>query len=204
MVNYYAIKSIDGKVVNQILNNWKLCKGKVHNHRAIYKGFEKLEDAINYLGCANKIRFCGFGKEITPNRGKAHKSHKPIPQYSKGERLVERYLKFLGVDYVTQYNTLCCINPKTGKQLPYDFELPNEKIIIEVQGEEHYKYIKAFHKDYAEFEYQQYRDTVKREFATENGYTFIELKWSKKHSYSWVVTKLQEFGLGGVENGGNR
>lgn len=200
MKEYYAIKAIDGKTINKILNNWTLCRGMVNKHSSVYRGFNTLEDAVNYLGSKNKIIFCGFSnKGIAPQSVIKHRSKKkPIPTFPKGERLVQRYLDSLGIVYNTQRDTLECINPKTGRVLPYDFELPKEKIIIEVNGIEHYKFIKCFHKSEEEFEYQKYRDRIKREFAVANGYKFVELKWTSKHSYSWVTEKLQDAGIGGT------
>lgn len=198
--NYYAIKTVDGKQVNAISNSWELCKDMVYNHRSVYKGFVSLDEAIGYLGSKSKITFCGFdnGKSGSQEvrRKKSNKKSNP-PVFPKGEKFVKRYLDFLGVNYCTQGDTLKCINPKTGRVLPYDFELPEEKIIIEVNGKEHYRFIKYFHGNKEGFEYQKYKDEVKREFALSKGYKYIELKWTKKHPYSWVVSKLQEMGLGG-------
>ncbi len=196
--NYYAIKTIDGKKINAILDDWNSCKSMVYNHRSVYKGFVSLEDALNYLGRKNKILFYGLGDAgVSRVRRKKPVKNSPPPTFPKGERLVKRYLDSLRIDYRTQGDTLSCINPKTGRPLPYDFELPKEKIIIEVNGKEHYKFMKYFHETTEGFEYQKYKDEVKRNFAIANGYTFIELKWTHKHSYSWVVENLQEYGIGG-------
>lgn len=196
--NYYAIKTIDGKKINAVLDNWSSCKNMVYNHQAVYKGFVSLEEAINYLGCKNKILFYGFGNgEVSKIKHKKNPKNSHPPTFPKGERLVKRYLDSVRISYRTQGDTLKCINPKTGRPLPYDFELPDEKIIIEVNGKEHYRFMKYFHGTEEGFAYQKYKDEVKRNFAIANGYTFIELKWTHKHSYSWVVEKLQEHGVGG-------
>lgn len=94
---------------------------------------------------------------------------------SKGEYLVKKYLQDKGVDFLTQFKTLKCVNPKTNNILPYDFELPTKKIIIEVQGDQHIKYTSYFHRDIDAFEYQKYKDSIKKDFALKNGYTYIEI-----------------------------
>ena len=47
---YYAIRSIDGKVCNQILFSWDECKALVTNHKASFKSFRTLAEAEQYLG----------------------------------------------------------------------------------------------------------------------------------------------------------
>ena len=37
MAKYYAIRQINGEVVNEILTSWDECKAKVHGVRAEYK-----------------------------------------------------------------------------------------------------------------------------------------------------------------------
>ena len=104
-----------------------------------------------------------------------HKGHNSTALVSTGESVVQSYLTELGVRYLTQRATLKCINPETGYVMPYDFELPQNKIIIEVQGEQHRSFIERFHADMDGFEYQKWKDAHKKQFALQAGYTFIEI-----------------------------
>lgn len=101
--------------------------------------------------------------------------HRCESSLSKGEFLVMKYLEKRGVLFKTQNDTLLCVNPKTGYQLPYDFELIAQKVIIEVQGEQHIKYTEYFHSTAEAFEYQKYKDEIKKSFAISKGYRFVEL-----------------------------
>ena len=77
--------------------------------------------------------------------------------------------------------------------MPYDFELPDYKVIIEVQGEQHRSFIERFHIDLEGFRYQQERDTYKKKYAEENGYTVIEIWYSdfQEGTYRTIIsTKL--------------
>ena len=94
---------------------------------------------------------------------------------SSGEVFVERFLEQNKIKYTTQYNTLTCINPDTGYVLPYDFELTDRKILIEVQGEQHRKFIPKFHVTEEGFEYQVKKDKYKKAFAESKGYKLIEV-----------------------------
>ena len=107
-----------------------------------------------------------------------HKGHNCTALISTGESIVKNYLMELGVQYLTQWATLKCINPETGHVMPYDFELPQSKIIIEVQGAQHRSFIELFHADMDGFEYQKWKDAYKKQFAMRAGYTVLEIWYS--------------------------
>lgn len=65
-----------------------------------------------------------------------------------------------------------CINPNTGKYLPFDLVVEDLKLIIEVDGDQHFKYISHFKND---IEKNQNRDLFKMKMALENGYSIIRI-----------------------------
>lgn len=75
-------------------------------------------------------------------------------------------------------------NPKTNKQLPLDFYLPDYNIAIECQGEQHF--MKMFYENLGVENPEQhlldvqYRDYIKRELCKENGVNLIYFL-SKNH-----------------------
>jgi hypothetical protein len=105
---------------------------------------------------------------------------------SSGELKIERYLTINHINFLTQENTLKCINPKTKAVLPYDFELPDYHIIIEVQGPQHFKYIKKFHGSIKGFEYQLYRDGIKKKYAISHNYTYLEITYEQLKDFTYV------------------
>ena len=48
-MKYYAIRKIDDKNVNLLLDNWDKCKAKIYKHNCEYKSFKSKEQAIKYL-----------------------------------------------------------------------------------------------------------------------------------------------------------
>lgn len=123
-----------------------------------------------------------------------HKNHSCMNLKSKGEALFEKYLINKNIKYKTEYQTLKCINPKTGKILPYDFELTKEHCIVEIQGVQHYKYIPYFHKSYENFQERKELDKYKKEFALNKGYRYVEISSGifDKSDYMKKVEKLLE------------
>jgi very-short-patch-repair endonuclease len=74
---------------------------------------------------------------------------------------------------------------KNIKHLPFDFCIPDQKIIIEVDGDQHFKDISHW---YSEYKVQQKNDVYKVTQANQNGYKVIRIYqmdiWEDK--YDWV------------------
>ena len=66
-------------------------------------------------------------------------------------------------------------NPKTGKCLEIDCFNSDLKLGVEFDGQQHAQFTPQFHKTYADFKKQQYRDTMKDMLCKENGYTLIRI-----------------------------
>lgn len=127
----------------------------------------------------------------------------------KGESLfqekVRLYLKELKYTILHEYNcTIVPINPKTNYQLPFDNEIKELKLIIEVMGIQHYK-INGFHKMQSkknnttpkyEFHMQQVRDRYKKIIAKSQGYNYIAIPyWTDDKDETWkqlINNKIKE------------
>lgn len=66
-------------------------------------------------------------------------------------------------------------NNVTGANLELDIFNEEIKVAIEYNGEQHYKYIPFFHKNYEHFMNQKYRDEIKRMLCIQNGIYLIEI-----------------------------
>lgn len=60
-------------------------------------------------------------------------------------------------------------------RLTFDFFNANKKVAIEVQGQQHVKYVPFFHGSRAKFLQQLKRDNKKLEFCEANGITLVEI-----------------------------
>jgi hypothetical protein len=67
-----------------------------------------------------------------------------------------------------------------GTQLFFDFYIPALNVIIECQGEQHYKYVPHFHGMKAEFRESNRRDQLKREWAEQRKIALLEIRFDKK------------------------
>jgi very-short-patch-repair endonuclease len=93
-------------------------------------------------------------------------------QRSSGEELVAHLLKeafpFMRVkeQYFIKY---------LGHKLYFDFYLPSYKLAIEIQGQQHYKFIQFFHGNKQGWQSHKKRDALKQEWALETGTIILEL-----------------------------
>lgn len=58
-----------------------------------------------------------------------------------------------------------------------DFFIPSLKLVIEVNGNQHYNHVKHFHKTIKDFNQQKDRDNRKRQWCKLNGFKLIEIKY---------------------------
>jgi very-short-patch-repair endonuclease len=78
-----------------------------------------------------------------------------------------------------------------GEGFYLDFFLPGRKIIVEVNGQQHYTQNNFFHKDKSDFLKQKRNDKKKKEFAEINGFSFVELAFNESEE-EWK-NKLLKF-----------
>jgi hypothetical protein len=100
---------------------------------------------------------------------------------------VRVYLTNLGYEVLHEHNcTLKCTNPKTKYPLPYDNEVKELKLIIEVHGQQHYT-LNSWHERIAkghgttpeyELHYQKLKDRYKRIYAKLHGYFYLEIPYT--------------------------
>jgi hypothetical protein len=160
--NYYAVKN-----GNRIFTSWDECAKYIKGiHGVKYKGFKTLEECEEFLKPPETI--------IT----KALKAMGNPEFNSSYELKLAVWLYYHHISFNTQFDTLQCINPDTGKVLPYDFELVDYKTIVEIQGKQHYCISVDYNKDESELEYSMKKDKYKKQFAIDSGYTFIELPYT--------------------------
>jgi len=97
------------------------------------------------------------------------------PSESKGEAHARALAKkIFGKDF-TKIRPDFLKNNVTGKNLELDILNEELKLAIEVDGEQHSKYIPFFHKNYEHFLNQKYRDEIKNMLCQQNGIRLIRI-----------------------------
>lgn len=118
---------------------------------------------------------------------------------------VSSYIK-TNYNYTLLHEQNCSIkpiNPKTNYPMPYDNEILELKLIIEVNGEQHYKpshFIKMNAKRNnisveEQFERRQFKDEYKKQYALSHGFDFLEIPYTaeKDSKYKEMIdNKINE------------
>tara|TARA_B100001758_G_scaffold150847_1_gene129971 strand:+ start:311 stop:1147 length:837 start_codon:yes stop_codon:yes gene_type:complete len=161
------------KTLNEFITQSK----EVHGDTYDYSNVEYVDNKTNV-----KI-ICKLHGEFypTPNnhlRG----SGCPVCKSSKGEKEIIKLLKKYKINYLTQYSF---DDLKLKGKLRCDFYLPEKNVVIEYNGEQHYK-PNEFYGGKKGFELTQKRDKLKKEYCLNNGIDFLEIKFSDD-----IETKLK-------------
>jgi hypothetical protein len=89
----------------------------------------------------------------------------------KTELKLNEYLKETNTNFRTQPRYDWCRNPHTNKHLPFDYSNDELKLIIELDGDQHFKQVS----NWADHNETRVKDVLKMYLALKNGYTVIRL-----------------------------
>ena len=103
----------------------------------------------------------------------------PFCTGSEGEVHIRTWLENNHINFVPQYSipneNLFC----KRKHLMVDFYLPDYRMFIEMNGEQHYKNIAYFHQDSWTFEDQQIRDESLRQYSKRHNVRLLVIKYDE-------------------------
>lgn len=74
---------------------------------------------------------------------------------------------------------------KKSESYYLDFYIPMLKTVVEVHGEQHYKFVAFYHNNYLGFLKSQKRDREKKEWCEINNIKYIELSHNEEES-EWI------------------
>jgi hypothetical protein len=100
----------------------------------------------------------------------------PRCRESKGEKFIAKWLQEHNIEYTPQKRFPSC---KNKRELPFDFHIKNTNILIEYDGEQHFKPTSIWGGE-KEFKNITLRDTIKNTWAKENKYLIIRLNYKMK------------------------
>ena len=147
-----------------------------------------------YVNSVTKLRVkhnkCGRVYEVRPNDFLNTNSRCPYCSSPKGETIISNILDTLNINYEAQktFDDL-----KDNQPLSYDFYIPEQNILIEYQGIQHYQPIDYFGGKNT-FKYQQQHDKMKDDYAKDNGYNLIAVPYTED-TFNKIKKYLLKYGL---------
>ena len=127
--------------------------------------------------------------EVTPDTHSRGAGGCPLCTKSVGEVEIYKWLHEHSVVFETQYklpneNMFC-----KRQYLVADFYLPDINLIIEMNGEQHYKYVEHFHTKDWTLEDQQIRDDTLRAYCKTHKISLLEIKYDKIDKIPQILAK---------------
>lgn len=132
-----------------------------------------------------KVRCLKCGWEWHTNPGPLKYGHGcPKCNQSRGEHTITLILDKAGIKYYYPYKTK---GLRDKKVLHYDFYIPDQSILIEYQGGQHYNPVDYFGGE-KQFKKQQEHDRMKSEYAKEHGLKLIAIPYTKE-----TISEIKDF-----------
>ena len=165
----------------------------------MYEGRVWRDVSTPYINARTKLRWrCCLGHtwEALPynvKRGKGCPECNAEASASLGERFTREVLEEHGIEFQTQKKFPDLYHKSKRSPLSYDFYIPSMDILIECQGEQHYKPV-DFMGGAERFTMQQENDRLKREYAQQNGYYLLEISY-KDYRKDRIKAILEDAGV---------
>lgn len=152
---------------------------KIHNNTYDYSH-------VKYVDCRRKIQIGCKKHGLFFQSPVAHIHQKqgcPKCKRSRGELIVEGWLRNRGIFYVTQKTFEGLTNGKRGWGLRYDFYLPTHNILIEVDGIGHYpcgigRWVGRHKISNHDYEQTKKNDKIKTLYAKKNNINLIRIPYT--------------------------
>lgn len=110
----------------------------------------------------------------------------PSCNTSKGENLIKLILSNLEIEYITQHTFDGLVDKR---RLKCDFYLPNNNLVIEYNGRQHYEEVKSWGGESGLNEVRR-RDELKRIFFKSNQIRLLEIHFSEKDLENLIIRNL--------------
>jgi hypothetical protein len=158
---------------------------KIHGNKYDYS-------KVDYKSALNKIIIiCSLHGEFL-QKATSHLSGNGCPKCreSKGERTISLWLEKNNIVYETQKIFSEC---KHKKPLRFDFYIPSKNFLIEYQGLQHFecKGNPRWKENEKQFKNLQLRDFIKKQWALENNFNFLEITYKDNIEEKLMENLLQ-------------
>lgn len=110
----------------------------------------------------------------------------PSCSFSKGEKLIEQYLKENNINFIPQYKFEEC---RDKRKLPFDFYLPEQNTVIEFHGIQHYEEIPFFENKSGGLKELKKRDKIKFKFCKLNKIKYIKISYKNISKICQIIQK---------------
>lgn len=162
----HNLKQCQAKTIQEFI----LDSSNIHHDRYDYS-------MVNYINSKIKIKILCKIHGIFEQTPDNHLQGKGCPKCnsSRGELLIENFLKSHNIDFIPQKRFDLC---KNKFLLSFDFYLPNFNICIEFDGKQHFMPIKRYGGEQYFIRLQR-NDSIKDKYCEDKGISLIRIPYTK-------------------------
>lgn len=173
-----AVDRADAQRLTQeeVLSRFK----ELHGDRFDYSQFRYIDNKTKSIIICREVGHGPFKM-----RASSHFEEQGCPKCAdpKGERRIAKWLNDHKIEHIQQFSILPPNARNNSFRLRYDFLLPEINLLIEYDGEQHYRPVR-FHgmseaKSIEIFEITQKRDRAKNRWAKKNGYALLRISYTE-------------------------
>jgi hypothetical protein len=161
---------------------------KIHGHTYDYKKSHYLNSHSKIkIICKRHGEFFQSATDHLTGRGC------PVCRASKGELKIKHWLSTNGINFFSQHKFLDCKNPKTKYPLSYDFYIPSKNLLIEYDGEQHFKvgnYFGGYIKTKEQLSDLQFRDNIKTEYSINNEIPLLRINYKQFNKIEKILSSI--------------
>lgn len=112
-----------------------------------------------------------------PNNHLNCKSGCPTCKESLGERTIRNYFNSKNIKVISQKTFKDLYDKSIKNKLKYDFYVEKYNLLIEFNGQQHYKFFEFWHKDIHNFHKAKHLDWLKRKYAKDNNFNYLVISY---------------------------
>lgn len=151
--------------------------GDIYNYdNSIYNGSKEMVD----ISCKKHGAFKQYAGVHMSGHGC------PTCSQSKGEKEISRVLNSLNINFIEQKTFSECLSEKTGRMLKFDFYVPSKNLLIEYDGEQHFKPIDFFGGE-KEFAKRKSLDKIKNRYVIDSGFKLLRIPFYERENISNII-----------------
>jgi very-short-patch-repair endonuclease len=147
----------------------------IHNHQYDYSKVQYKNNRVKVeIICKKHGNFMQTPKDHLRGHGCS------LCNISKGESMLSKKLTYLGIKFKREFRFDSCVS-LSGVKLPFDFYLPDYKILVEYDGRQHYENVEVFgglesHKNLIK------NDLIRNNWCEKNNLKLIRVRWDDEES----------------------
>lgn len=157
--------------------------------------------SLEYINQNSSLQIqCGNCNQIFEKSLSSGGGYQPFCKFcnsTKLEKQMMTYLKNKNIEFINQKMYKDCLSEKNC-QFRFDFYLPSDNVIIEADGEQHFKPLRFRSKDYniqEWFKIIQERDKIKTKYCIDNNIKIIRISYKEindKNSFENTMNNLMK------------